>query len=118
MNLVQTFRRLGQQMHGWKEVGALQNAQIPLIQKLYENNGLKLIMTCGACPEQYDVFKNDMQVAYYRLRHGEFRVDVPECGGETIYEAEPNGDGCFDTDERIAFLNKAMKALLQYLIQQ
>jgi hypothetical protein len=61
---------------------------------------LKFVMTCIACPEQYDVFDHTGKKAgYVRLRHGELRCDYPECGGETIYEADPAGDGCFDTDE-------------------
>lgn len=90
----------------------MQEAQMPLVKKLYEKNGLELKMTCGACPEQYDVFKDGKQVAYYRLRHGEFRVDYPECGGETIYEAEPSGDGIFDDNERLVYLSKAMRQVL------
>ena len=44
-------------------------------------------LTCGACPEQYDVFDEDgNQVAYVRLRWGHLRVDVPDCGGELLYE--------------------------------
>ena len=38
-------------------------------------NGYRLILTCGACPEQYDVFDGDRQVGYLRLRHGHFRAD-------------------------------------------
>jgi len=75
---------------------------------------LKLVETCGACPEQYDVFSEDKQVAYYRLRHGYFRVDVPICGGETIYEAYPNGDGIFESDEREFYLKKAEQAVKKY----
>jgi hypothetical protein len=71
----------------------------------------KLIETCGACPEQYDVFKGKQQVGYLRLRHGYFRVDVPNCGGETVYEAHPRGDGMFEPDERDFYLYKAVKAI-------
>jgi len=112
MNIVQTFRRLRQQMNGWSKSMSMQDAQMPLASKLYAKNGLELKMTCGACPEQYDVFKDGKQVAYYRLRHGEFRVDYPECGGETIYEAEPSGDGIFDDNERLVYLSKAMRQVL------
>ncbi len=112
MNIVQILRRLGQQMNGWSKSMNIQDAQMPLAKKLYAKNGLELKMTCGACPEQYDVFKDGKQVAYYRLRHGEFRVDYPECGGETIYEAEPSGDGIFDDNERLVYLSRAMRQVL------
>ncbi len=76
---------------------------------------IRLELTCGACPEQYDAFWGDRQVGYLRLRHGEFRVDVPDCGDETIYEAEPNGDGQFDDDERETYLTAAKEAIVQHL---
>jgi hypothetical protein len=75
-------------------------------------NGYRLICTCGACPEQYDVFTAAGQkVGYLRLRHGCFRADVPACGGETIYESYPKGDGCFAADERESELTKAVEAI-------
>lgn len=72
-----------------------------------------LVQTCGACPEQYDLFDkaSGKQVAYFRLRHGTFRVDVPDCGGETIHVAHPKGDGCFDDDEREKCLLEALAAV-------
>ncbi len=112
MNLIQTFRRLGQQMTFWKDSYAVLMAQIPLITKLYAKNGLEIKLTCGACPEQYDIFKDGELIGYYRLRHGEFRVDYYD---KTIYEGAPNGDGTFDTDERLIYLTKAMRAILNEL---
>ena len=114
MNIIQKFRRFGQQMNGWGNAIDTQDAQMNLSNKLYAKNGLE-IKGGGACPEQYEVFKDGKQVAYYRLRHGEFRVDYPECGEETIYEAEPNGDGIFDDNERIIYLSKAMHKVLTKL---
>lgn len=72
-----------------------------------------LKLTCGACPEQYDAFDEvtGKQVGYLRLRHGHFRVDYLKCGGETIYEACPQGDGCFDEDEREYYLKFAVHAI-------
>jgi hypothetical protein len=113
MDLLQSMRRLGQQSKGLAQSFIGQNQQQLLIKKLYENNGLEIKMTCGACPEQYEVFKDGKQVAYYRLRHGEFRVDYPDCGGETIYYAEPNGDGIFDDEERLVYLTTAMRKVLE-----
>lgn len=72
----------------------------------------RLERTCFACPEQYDVFDKDgVQCGYLRLRHGSFRADYPDCGGETVYRAEPKGDGIFDDDEREFYLNEAIKAI-------
>lgn len=112
MNVLQSFRRFGQQMKGWNNAMNMQDCQFPLIQKLFAKNGLQIKMTCPACPEQYEVFKDKKQVAYFRLRHGEFRVDFPTCGDETIFEAEPDGDGIFNNDERLNYMAKAMRKVL------
>lgn len=82
------------------------------VEKLFDDNGLRLELTCAACPEQYDVYK---RVGYIRLRHGELRVDFPDCGEETIYEAEPKGDGIFLITERIKYMTEAMNAILKKL---
>jgi hypothetical protein len=77
-------------------------------------SGLEL--TCYACPEQYDAFVDDRQVGYLRLRHGEFRVDCPNVGGETVYRSEPAGDGMFDDDERETELMKAKACIATWLL--
>jgi hypothetical protein len=75
-------------------------------------NGYTLKMTSLACPEQYDVFDdNNEMVGYLRLRHGYFRADVPDCGGDTVYESQPEGDGMFEDHERIQELTKAVEAI-------
>ena len=76
-------------------------------------NGYKLVKTCSACPEQYDVFFGEEQVGYLRLRHGSFTVECPECklDADLVYKAEPNGDGYFDHDEREGYLKKAIEAI-------
>lgn len=70
-------------------------------------------MTCIACPEQYDAFVNSENVAYLRLRHGHFTVDVPF--GNTVYTANPEGDGAFDDDERDFYLMEAAKIIQKEL---
>jgi len=77
----------------------------------HEIDGVKLELTCGACPEQYDAYIGDEQVGYLRLRHGFFTVECPDCGGERVYEAEPNGDGLFDDIEREFYLREAVSAV-------
>lgn len=75
-------------------------------------NGYTLVQTCSACPEQYDVFdQEDKRVGYLRLRHGCFRADYLKCGGETLYKASPDGDGCFEDYEREYHLYKAIRAI-------
>ena len=70
--------------------------------------GLYFMCTCGACPEQYDVFDADgNEVGYVRLRHGALTAEYTGEGaneeqyilGELVYENDEDvGDGCFDTD--------------------
>jgi hypothetical protein len=89
------------------------NDNWPIIGEEMTIDGIKLVLTCGACPEQYDAFdvETGQQVGYLRLRHGGFRVDVPDCGGRTVYAAEPKGDGIFDDDEREHYLREAVAAI-------
>jgi hypothetical protein len=112
MNIFQVFRRIGQQMGGWAYSLKMLNAQMPLIKKIYARHGMEIVMTCGACPEQYEVFKDGSQVAYFRLRHGEFTVTYPDASGEEIFSVEPNGDGTFDENERLIYLTIAKRAIL------
>lgn len=71
----------------------------------------KLVVTCGSCPEQYDVFMGMRQVGYLRLRHGGFSATCPDVGGEIMYQAEPMVDGEFEDDERAHYLGEAVKAI-------
>lgn len=105
-------------MEQWNKLIDIQDGQFILIQKMFEKNGLQIIMTCPACPEQYDVFKDGEQVAYLRLRHGVFRVDYPTCNDENIYKAEPSGDGIFDDNERTKYMTIAMNKVLDKLNQR
>lgn len=75
--------------------------------------GHRLICTCSACPEQYEVFHNQSRqhIGYLRLRHGKFRADYPDCGGESVYDATTKGDGNFEDDERMEHLTNAVRAL-------
>lgn len=77
-----------------------------------EIDGFRLVCTCGACPEQYDVFAAEgRQVGYLRLRHGHFRADYPDLGGETVYQSDTKGDGVFSDEERMVELKKAVEAI-------
>lgn len=73
---------------------------------------IRLVQTCGACPEQYDVYFDDVALGYLRLRFGRFTADYPDCDGETVYEASTRGVGVFDKDERDYHLRWALYHLL------
>lgn len=49
-----------------------------------------------------------------RLRHGNFTVECPDCGGSLVFEAMSKGDGAFHDDERGFYLEEARKAILEY----
>lgn len=74
-------------------------------------NGYELVMTCGGCPEQYDVFFNGEQAGYLRLRHGYFTASYPDVGGKRVYLATPEGDGIFAEHERGKYLTEAIQAI-------
>lgn len=76
---------------------------------------IRLEETCGACPEQYDAYLGDYKVGYLRLRHGIFTV---QCGGRTVFEAYPDGDGCFTAEERNRYLELAKFTIWQWLKEQ
>lgn len=76
---------------------------------------IELRQTCSACPEQYDAFYNGVEVGYLRLRHGYFRA---ECMGETVYQSQVTGDGCFVSSELAAYLSFAKKAITKKLYEE
>lgn len=79
---------------------------------------IRLQLTCPGCPEQYDALDTTgQQVGFLRLRHGYFRVDVPQCRANTIFEAYPKGDGVFHPDERMQYLTEAVRAIKEWLAQ-
>lgn len=100
-------------------VGPKLPEKIPMWKLGVMIHGYRLQLTCHACPEQYDVFDDlGQQVAYFRLRHGTFRVDVPDCGGETIYTAHPEGDGVFLHYERVKYLTEAILKVQEYYLNR
>lgn len=59
-------------------------------------------LTCGACPEQYDVLDTEGKIlAYVRLRYGKLKVYVPDVGGELLYQKNYDEDflGTFPSDQ-------------------
>lgn len=68
----------------------------------------KLKQTCGACPEQYDVFLDEEYVGFLHLRGGYFTAEYKD---EVVYSARTIGDGCFEFDERDEQLKNAIAAI-------
>lgn len=67
-----------------------------MITKTINTYNFEFYETCGACPEQYDVFLEGKQVGYVRLRWARLRCDYPDVGGETIYVHEWSGKAAMD----------------------
>jgi hypothetical protein len=80
-----------------------------------EIDELRLVCTCGACPEQYDVYDDGVKVGYMRLRHGVFTVEVPDACGELVFRGSPRGDGMFRDDERERWLKQGANAIKIYM---
>ena len=80
--------------------------------------GHKLVLTCFACPEQYDMLDEDGTIiAYFRLRHGRFRVCVPNVGGDEVYVSFPEGDGCFTSKERMSNLRAGILSVYGHYVK-
>lgn len=76
---------------------------------------IRLEQTCGACPEQYDVYWGDQEVGYIRHRHGITEAHCPF--GEVVFTSEEaRGDGMFEDDEREWMLNQCKQAILTRLL--
>lgn len=78
-------------------------------------NGVKLVLTCHAFPEQYDAFNGrGQEVGYLRLRGGNFTARWPNVMGGIVYQHrfEDPVKGQFDDhDERLIHLTEAVNAL-------
>jgi len=90
------------------------------IRQIRYIKGYELQLTCSACPEQYDVFNNqNIMCAYLRLRHGWFYAAVPDVGGKIVYQTKSSdGDGCFEDNERLKYLNRAIIAIDKHYKKQ
>ena len=98
---------------------------------------LRFVCTCGACPEQYDIWDDDqnIMVAYVRYRCGTLtvnpynpevykrknyfgdEVDDQEIDWSTVILSESIGDGldgCFDDNEREGILKRIEEAVLKF----
>lgn len=72
---------------------------------------LRLVQTCEAAPEQYDLMAGDKQIGYLRLRHGYFAAYAYGPDGPEVYSAHTIGDGSFDPSERKQHLDAAVGAI-------
>lgn len=94
-------------------------------------NTLTVKQITESCPEQYEIFFGDRQVAYIRLRFNRLTVDCPDVRGQEIYavdisteedlakESDPFirefGRSCFREEEREYFLGLALGFILNWM---
>lgn len=85
----------------------------------FDHVGLRAVLTCSGCPEQYDVYHGDRRVGYLRLRWGAFSARRTPSGqlDETsryVYEYD-FGDGWSGSfpnqNSRVRHLKRALKAI-------
>jgi hypothetical protein len=80
--------------------------------------GFSVELTCESVPEQWDIFYDGEQVGYLRCRFSRWRLDVPDCGGETLI-AEPwhpersEYEANFD-EERPAVFDRVFRAIVAH----
>lgn len=76
---------------------------------------ITLKQTCKVCPEQYDAYIGERQVAYIRVRWGQVTVKCPDVTGEIVYRSDIYGDGCFSCEhEREMHLTMAKMAIARW----
>lgn len=87
-------------------------------------NPYKLVNTCSACPEQYDVYREDKLVGYLRLRHSKFTARSVN-DDVIVYEKiiqdnlEDSMVGAFlSEDQRISELTAAIDFLDNHLLKK
>lgn len=61
----------------------------------------KLVQTCGACPEQYNIMKDGVAWGYIRLRHGSLSTEGADGFSRDFNSLTPENIGeLSDVDER------------------
>lgn len=100
-------------------------AKIPAHSTFYKKGCVPLafILTCSACPEQYDVqsLNDGTQLAYIRFRMGKLRVLCPDVAGKVVLEKifPESFQGCFYSEqERQQNLLESAKAIWKYYEKQ
>lgn len=80
-------------------------------------NELEFRRTGFMCPEQYEVFRNNVQVAYIRLRWGHLSVTYLDYNGDLIFEHKfkDNLRGAFPTGEREKWLEVIAEKIVEYI---
>lgn len=102
----------------YDELGNLLQAEIDKIA-----DKIRLDCTCGACPEQYDMFIDDTQIGYIRYRWGYLACRPCNNDGmidwdKTVFEWEHPDDGwsgIIPEDQRDTLLQRCKNAIAKYI---
>jgi len=86
----------------------------PKIDKPFYIKGYKFILICPGFPESYEIFKDNKNIGYLRLRWGKFKIIIPDYRGIIIDELYPKGHGEFHDNERRYYLKESLKKINWY----
>jgi len=92
-----------------------------MIQWETECGGYRWVMTCAACPEQYDVYSGESLVAYVRFRYGQLAMwsvndDTDTRHLEYCHSFPDDMQGTFDDDyERESYMDVMARELDTHL---
>ena len=81
-------------------------------------NDYKLVQTCSACPEQYDVYLDNQVIGYIRLHRGHFSAQyfyIDDANSTIVYHAYLDYNGRFVDEHRNYYLNQAIAALDRHI---
>jgi hypothetical protein len=85
----------------------------------FEQRTIDLRMTCDQCPEQYDMYLNDIHLGRVHLRHGCMSVTIAHADGtdhEIFYDEPLGAEGKFvDDSQRKLYLNDIKKAAMDWV---
>ena len=78
----------------------------------------ELRMTSYHYPEQYDIYRDDVNVGYVSAEDGWIYAYCPAAGTEEVYTARIHGKSALDKRERGPELLKALDGVRGYLINE
>lgn len=74
---------------------------------------IRLEELCSDYPEAYNLFIQDKEVGYLKVRGGIFTVEY-DLTSQIIFTIRVDGDGCFCDYERDFFLRKGIKEVILF----
>lgn len=89
------------------------NSQIKIEDIDFSSLEIRLEELCSDYPEAYNLFIQDKEVGYLKVRGGIFSVEY-DLTSKIIFTTVVDGDGCFCDHERDYFLRKGIKEVILF----